>query len=126
LEETTFIDAFEGGREMKHEEIYGDHVEAQRAVHEEAHRRAVARNTADEAATPVSGMLPPTMDMNAYSAAERADALAASGPLNWGGGNPVISPVHIPAEEFTGLTSTPSVRGHGELFGVSAVAGRGE
>ncbi len=94
---------------MKEQEVYGDAVETNKRMHQEALRRARVRNE----------------DMNTYSEAERASALPApEQQLNWAGGSPVMTPSAVPAEQFTGLQSTPRV--DGGLSGVDAICGHSD
>ncbi len=94
---------------MEHyKEEYGDAVEHNRVMHEEALRRAHARNVED---------------MNTYSPEETAPALPhVHGQLNWGGGEHVITP-SLNVERLPESESTPEVSHHG-LYGVDEIARR--
>lgn len=86
-------------------ESYGDAVERQRAVNEEALRRARVRNTTD---------------MNTYSEAERSEALPVPDTsMNWGGGDVTQLPSGVHGPNLTGPQSTPQVD-YG-LCGVDAI-----
>jgi hypothetical protein len=91
---------------MEHyKEEYGDAVEHNRIVHEEALRRAHARNVNDHNYTPE----------------ESAPAGPTSGgQLNWAGGDLVMTPSHVEPDQFIGLHPTPEVD-HG-VCGVEAIA----
>ena len=76
-------------------ETYGDAVETNRRVNEEALRRARVRNTNDG---------------EPYSEAERAPALPVPDTsMNWGGGDISNLPSAVPSSPLTGLQSTPRV-----------------
>ena len=97
-------------------EIYGGRVEKQAEVHAEALRRARARNTEDEfthskmheAEHEGAVISHDAVDMNVYSAAERAPVpLPVDEQLNWNSGANEMTPSAVPEGHFTGLQSAP-------------------
>ena len=91
-------------------EVYGDAVERQREVNEEALRRARVRKS---------------HDMNSYSEAEHAPALPVPDTaMNWNAGEVTMTPSGVHGSHPTGLQSAPRV--DSGLSGVDAICGFGE
>jgi len=108
---------------------FGDTIETQHRIHAEAHRRAVARNAADEF---TEGKMRDAEKEHAvvthdeaqqflgYSAEEQASALPASGTLNWDNGDIRIAPSYVPATQPPG---NDTQHFGGALSGVDAICG---
>jgi hypothetical protein len=107
-------------------ETYGDAVETNAKMNEEALRRARARNTDSEPPAPISGITPEPVvatDGDPYSTAEYAPAVPPQGPLNWGGGIYETTPLTYAPEHFgQPLASVPDCS-QGQLSGVDAICG---